>query len=128
MKCSDFIARMAAWITARMEPEERTAFEAHRDECPDCSQELFEHTEISCRELIDFLDAYEDDTLEPDRRAVFDRHVNACPPCLAYLESYRATVAAGRSVCDADAKDGEAPAEELPEELVRAILSARRKP
>ena len=124
MNCSEFNGRMAAFITARMEPAERTAFEAHRDECPACAQELFEHTEISCRDLIGFLDAYEDDTLEPERRAVFDRHVGACPPCLSYLESYRATVAAGRSVCDED--DEELPTD-LPEELFRAIVTARRK-
>ena len=115
---------MNAWIAELMQPVEHTAFATHRDACPTCAQELTEHTEISCRELIELLSSYEDDTLEPERRAVFDRHIGICPPCLAYLASYRATVAAGRSVCDEE--DDELP-EDLPDELLRAILAARRK-
>lgn len=118
MNCSEFEAAMAAYVTGRLEPDRRRAFEAHRSTCERCARELRLHTEISCRELVEFLDAYVDDTLPADRRAVFDRHVGACPPCVRYLESYRATIAAGRSL--------RADAAEMPDELVRAILSARR--
>ena len=102
MNCTQFDARTAAYITGKMEAAERAHYEAHRAACPRCAQELELHTELSCRELVEFLDAYEDGSLATERRAVFDRHIGACPACLRYLESYRATVAAGRSVCDSD--------------------------
>jgi len=122
VNCSDFLAHMAAWVTGRLDAAERRAFEAHRDACARCAHELHRHTNVSCREIVEFLDAYVDGSLPPDRHAVFEEHVEACPPCVHYLDAYRATIAAGRSLSDAA---GDVPAE-MPDELVRAILAAQR--
>jgi anti-sigma factor RsiW len=70
--------------------------------------------ELTCREIADFLMAYEDGELSDEVRGEFDAH----------LESYRATVALGKQAfADADA----AAADQVPEELVQAVLAARRR-
>ena len=80
--------------------------------------------ELTCREFAEFLMAYEDGELSPAERARFDDHLGACPDCVAYLESYRDTVALGRKAFadeDADARAA------VPEDLVRAVLAARKR-
>jgi anti-sigma factor RsiW len=79
--------------------------------------------ELTCRELVDFLMAYDDDELPAPERAAFDAHLAECPDCVAYLASYRATVALGRRAFrDEDAAAGD----HVPEALVEAVLAARR--
>ena len=53
---------------------------------------------LTCRELIEFLDSYCDGTLPTRRRAVFDEHLRICPECRGYLDEYRATIDAARSL------------------------------
>jgi anti-sigma factor RsiW len=80
--------------------------------------------ELSCRDVADFLMAYEDGELSAEEQREFDRHLAVCPDCVAYLASYRATVALGkRAFADEDA----AAADEVPEELVAAVLAARQR-
>ena len=80
--------------------------------------------ELSCREIADFLMAYEDGELSEPARREFDAHLAECPDCVAYLASYRATLALGkRAFADEDA----AAADEVPEDLVAAVLAARRR-
>jgi anti-sigma factor RsiW len=79
--------------------------------------------DLTCREVADFLMAYDDGELATPERAAFDAHLDECPDCVAYLRSYRATVALGKR---AFADEDERAAGEVPEQLVRAILAARR--
>ena len=79
--------------------------------------------QLSCREVLDFLAAYLDDGLEGGVREAFERHLARCPACVGYLESYRETIRLGRAACTDDAV-----AEEIPEELVDAILASRGAP
>lgn len=78
--------------------------------------------DLTCRELADFVMAYLDDELALAERSAFEGHLAECPQCIAYLRSYRATVALGKTFGAADA----AAAPAMPEELVQAILAARR--
>lgn len=80
--------------------------------------------ELTCREFAAFLMAYDDGELRPSERAAFDAHLSECPDCVTYLKSYRATVALGKQAF-AD-EDGDAEGH-VPEELVQAILAARRR-
>jgi anti-sigma factor RsiW len=75
---------------------------------------------ITCRELIDFLLDYLDGELADGVRRVFEAHLAECPPCRDYLASYRVTI---RLAADCAAHEGDA--EEMPEDLVRAVLAAR---
>lgn len=80
---------------------------------------------MTCRELIDFLMSYLDGELPAPRRAIFDEHLAECEDCRRYLASYRETIALGRDACASD----DAPVdEEVPEDLVQAILAARGGP
>jgi anti-sigma factor RsiW len=76
---------------------------------------------MTCREVVDFLMAYDSGELPPDQRRVFDEHIADCAPCRTYLATYRETVVAAKDAFDPD--DVSPP----PEELVDAILVARRR-
>lgn len=79
---------------------------------------------LTCREFIEFLADYLAHDLPPASQAEFEFHLSDCPDCALYLKSYEATIRLGRMVCaDLDAP----PPEEVPEELVRGILAARRR-
>lgn len=76
---------------------------------------------ITCRELIDFLMDYVDDDLAREQRQRFDEHLGACPECIDYVESYRTVVELGHQACQ-----DSGPPPDMPEDLVTAILDARR--
>lgn len=77
---------------------------------------------LTCRELNAFVVDYLDDALPLADRAAFEAHLAACEDCLVYLRSYRAAVALGKTYGDPAADPPP-----MPEELVQAILAARRK-
>ncbi len=79
---------------------------------------------ITCQELITFLLEYLARELDPDETAAFERHLALCPSCVAYLETYRKTILLGRGVVRHE--EELAPPPQLGDELVRAILAARR--
>lgn len=76
---------------------------------------------LTCRELIEFIAAYLDDELSSRERERFERHLEVCPACVDYLASYRETVRASR---EAFADEPET-LEEVPDELIRAVLASR---
>ena len=82
--------------------------------------------QVTCRELIEFLDDYVDGRLAPDAKADFDAHLTQCPHCVDYLKTYRETRTLSRGVCKEPADHG-APGD-LPEELVTAVLKAAKHP
>lgn len=77
---------------------------------------------MTCRELIEFLDAYLNGELAVAERCDFERHLGVCRSCVNYLDTYKRTIGMGRAVFAN--LDSETPGE-VPEELVRAILAAR---
>ena len=77
---------------------------------------------MNCREFVDFLMSYLDGEISAEMREVFEAHIEACPPCVRYLETYQEAVQMGKTVCSAD--DEDVP-QDVPEELVQAILAAR---
>jgi len=80
---------------------------------------------LTCKELLDFLSDYMEGELADVQRAEFDRHLAVCPSCLNYLETFKATIVLGKaSLC---AADDDPPPPEVPEQLIQAILAARKK-
>jgi anti-sigma factor RsiW len=78
---------------------------------------------MTCREMAEFLIDYVSGTLSAIERAQFESHLGVCPDCVAYLDSYRRTIEISKqSVADPIESVGP-----LPDDLVRAILSAREK-
>ena len=78
---------------------------------------------LTCQEVSDFLAAYLAAELAADERARFEAHLAVCPDCRTYLRQYEATRDLCKGALDAEARDAG-----VPEELVQAILAARRNP
>lgn len=78
---------------------------------------------MTCRELSDFVADYFAGELAPAQRDPFELHLSRCPNCRRYLSQYRATIEAGRQ---AFADPATPVGDDVPEELVKAILAARK--
>ncbi len=80
---------------------------------------------MTCRDFTEFVWAYLDGDMSPEQRFEFDAHMAVCPHCVAYLDTYRTTVQMGKQAFS----DPDAPLpDDVPEDLVQAILAARNKP
>jgi anti-sigma factor RsiW len=78
---------------------------------------------VTCREFADFMADYLSGELPADTVARFETHLSVCENCTIYLANYRKAARLGRQVF----ADDEAPVpDDVPEELVRAILASRR--
>ena len=78
---------------------------------------------MTCRELVDFIDAYRSDELSGRERALFEQHLSECEQCRRYLDSYEATIELARAALD----DPDAPVpDQVPDSLVEAILRSWR--
>ena len=78
---------------------------------------------MTCREFADFIMDYLSGEMPPASRAQFEYHLSVCSNCRTYLTSYEESVKLGRRAFDDD--NAALPAE-VPEQLVQAILAARR--
>ena len=78
---------------------------------------------MNCREIVEFLMDYIDDELPEHVKACFDMHLQMCPPCVEYLKSYRQTIQIAKTCCH---DDPASKCEQVPEELIQAILAARK--
>jgi anti-sigma factor RsiW len=79
---------------------------------------------MTCRELVEFLMDYLDGQLSEPERMCFEEHLGECPDCVAYLATYREAIRLGKEACTAG---NDSIPTDVPEELVRAILAARRR-
>jgi anti-sigma factor RsiW len=79
---------------------------------------------MNCREFIEFLWQYLSAELSAEERAKFEAHLARCAPCVRYVQSYQETCRIGKL---AFAPSEEPVPEEVPEELIQAILAAREK-
>jgi anti-sigma factor RsiW len=79
---------------------------------------------LSCRELLDFLADYLEGDLAPGVRGSFERHLAVCVDCRRYLAEYAQTIHIARNAFEP--RDAEL--ENVPEELVAAILASRDAP
>jgi len=77
---------------------------------------------LTCRDLVEFLDAYLTGELPAAALRAFSEHLSLCPSCVAYTRSYQAAVRLGKAVLCATEDE---PPSEVPESLVLAILAAR---
>ena len=78
---------------------------------------------MTCREFADFIGDYLSGELSADVLASFERHLSRCENCEKYLAGYRESVQLGKlALSDVD----DAPPADVPQDLVDAILAARR--
>ncbi len=83
---------------------------------------------LSCREFVDFVWAYLSGEVSSEERSEFELHLALCPSCVAYMANYQKTVELGKLAFSDDAEAGDAVPPDVPEELIDAILAARRRP
>jgi anti-sigma factor RsiW len=124
MNCKGYYAIIRDYMEGQVSPSQRVDLERHVAECRECAAFHKLAYEISCRELTEFLDDYIDGRLSAERRAIFERHLHICPECTAYLASYRETIALGKAAFE---EPDDSALTIAPENLVRAILAARKK-
>ena len=78
---------------------------------------------MKCRELAEFLMDYVSGELPQESRTHFEFHLSKCKNCHEYLVQYEVTIKAGKIACGE--MSDELP-RDIPEELVKAVLAARK--
>jgi predicted anti-sigma-YlaC factor YlaD len=78
---------------------------------------------MNCQDIARFLLDYLDGELTAEHRTTFEEHLGECPDCIAYLQTFRETVRLSRA---SDAGTPESQCQAIPEDLVNAILAARK--
>ncbi len=120
MTHEDFKKLVHEYLRGLLTDDQRRELEQHAAECPSCEKMMSACQELTCREFVDFLHAYIDMELPAKRATVFDRHLAVCPDCESYVDSYRRTMSLSTEAMKTLGK------REIPEDLVRAILDARK--
>jgi predicted anti-sigma-YlaC factor YlaD len=69
--------------------------------------------EVECRQIAELLGDYLEGTLPRATRDLIDFHIDGCPPCVAFLNTYRGTVKATRTLPDVP----------IPPELKKRLLA-----
>lgn len=72
--------------------------------------------DIECREIAALLGDYVDGTLPNHTRELLEFHIDGCAPCVAFVNTYRGTIAATRTL----------PETPMPAELRKRLLSVLR--
>lgn len=82
------------------------------------------HGMITCREFEEFVLRYLDGELSKKEARVFEWHLRLCRECREYLAAYRRAMEIGQAVVS---RDDEQLPDDVPEDLVVAILDARER-
>jgi len=125
MKCDEVLERAHDYFDRKLAAPLVEAIDAHVEGCPSCGELWRKARETTCREFTEFLGDYVEGSLSAERRRIFERHLSICKMCVDYLASYEASIRMARAA--ARSLD-ERTIEAMPEQLVSAILAARRKP
>ena len=88
-----------------------------REPCPETG------AKVRCEECVDFLLDYVDGRLPDEQRFHFESHVAFCPACEDYVANYRQAAEMCRDGGDELRRE---PEQAMPQELVDAILKARK--
>lgn len=75
---------------------------------------------MNCRDLSGFLQDFLAGELPPPVASEFAGHLDGCDNCTVFVEQYRLTIAAGRTVLIEDERC------EVPEDLINAIVASLR--
>jgi len=81
------------------------------------------HGMITCREFEQFVLSYLEGDLPTRQAKRFKWHLRICRECREYLAAYQRSMEIGKAVLGAP---GDSVPDEVPEDLVKAVLDARR--
>jgi hypothetical protein len=73
-------------------------------------------SEIECRQIAEMLGDYFDGTLPRRTLELLEWHIDGCAPCVAFINTYRTTIAATRKL----------PETAMPPELKKRLLQVLR--
>ncbi|OLB95874.1 MAG: hypothetical protein AUH30_14115 [Candidatus Rokubacteria bacterium 13_1_40CM_68_15] len=73
-------------------------------------------SEIECRQIAELLGDYFDGTLPRRTVELLEWHIDGCAPCIAFINTYRTTIAATRKL----------PGSGMPPELKKRLLQVLR--
>ncbi len=122
MDCTAYRSTLAQLYHGGVPASAQRELADHESACEPCRSLRMLCEELSCREFVDFLDDYVECALPDARRETFERHLSICSDCRNYLEGYERTRALELSALRDDAPVPPS----VPEDLLRAILAARR--
>ena len=77
---------------------------------------------ITCRQFEEFILAYLEGELSDRQQFVFELHIKVCRECRNYLAAYKRTIDISRRAFD---EPDQSVPDDVPEDLIKAILSAR---
>lgn len=80
------------------------------------------HGMITCREFEDFVLNYLDGALTPRQTRVFKMHMYLCRECREYLNAYQRSIELSQILRK---EPNKSLAEDVPEDLIKAILAAK---
>ena len=80
------------------------------------------HGMITCREFEEFVLQYLDGELPPKQVKIFEWHLRICRECREYLAAYKRAKEVGKAALGSD---GDSIPDDVPEDLIRAVLDAR---
>ena len=78
--------------------------------------------QITCTEFEQFVIDFYEKTLSDKQHSMFEFHMSICPKCNVHFRSYVLAIELGKKVCEGEGDDL---VEDVPEDLVRAILATR---
>ena len=79
---------------------------------------------LTCRGFVEFLDDYLAGALSERERSSFAGHLAACPSCVAYMKTYEASIRLAKGALQ---RSEVTVPEDVPADLVRAVLAASKK-
>ncbi|MFN7967365.1 MAG: zf-HC2 domain-containing protein [Acidobacteriota bacterium] len=79
---------------------------------------------MTCREFAEFIDSFIGGGLSNDEAQEFHRHLAVCSDCVNYIDTYRRTIAMSKRAFES-MPEASVP-EDVPEDLVKAILASRK--
>jgi len=84
-----------------------------------CSSSGSSANELECRQIAELLGDYFDGSLPNHLRDLLEWHIEGCQPCVAFINTYRGTIAATRRLPDVPMPM------ELKKRLIAFVKSAR---
>jgi anti-sigma factor RsiW len=74
-------------------------------------------SDIECRQIAELLGDYLEGTLPSHTRELIEFHIDGCPPCVAFVNTYRGTIVATRTLPDTP----------MPADLKKRLLKVLRE-
>lgn len=82
----------------------------------ECGSQGSSEADVECRQIAELLGEYIEGALPRRQQELIDWHIEGCPPCVAFVNTYRGTIDAARTLRHV----------EIPQELKSRLLAVLR--